>query len=831
MSLDLGTLTGYLELDGDKFDSVIDKMPDKLKGSGALMGVAAAGVAALVGAALSDGLLAAVDAEAATDKVTASLGLTESESARIGAVAGKLYADAYGESIEDVNAAVEDVVSGIDGMRGATEDALNDMTAKALNFAGAFEIETARSTQVVGQLLKSGLVKDADEAFDLLTATMQKVPKNVREDIMDAADEYGPFFASMGMDGAEAFNLLASSADKGMFGIDKAGDAVKEFTIRATDLGDTGAQDALSALGLSGQDMANQLLAGGETAAGAMDTIVGKLLSVKDPAEQAAMATALFGTPLEDLGKDSIPGFLAALGGANDVLGETAGAADAMGEALNGNAKTGWVQLQRTWDSIIGQAGGALLPVLSAVLDFLNENPAVLQVVATAVGILAAAFVGLTVATWAMNTALLANPITWIVLGIVALIAALVLLVANWDSVVAWISDVWGGFIGWFEGVMDGFLSWWDGLWSGLMSGIQAGWEAVVAWFEGIPGAVLAFFAGVGEWLLDVGRMLLEGLATGLALGIVAIHYFFTQFPIDVLNFLVGVGEWLVQAGIDLLTGLSNGIVAGWNFVVAWFQALPGRVLAFLVTVGTWLLTTGQSLLQGFLNGIAAGWNFVVSWFTALPGRVLAFLAAAGSWLISSGSNLINGVRTGIVNGWNAVVSWFRNLPNTILGFFAGAGRWLWDIGRNMIDGLLGGIRSLGSTIGNFFLDLLPDWIVGPFKAALGIHSPSTVFAEFGRNIVQGIPVGMDDEQDNLDRRVRDLVSVPDGSVGSQYPADVFGAQRGADGPVRVSLEGARFTFEVDGRQITGIIREQIADASEERRGELVNQVGGVVFS
>ena len=221
----------------------------------------------------------------------------------------------------------------------------------------------------------------------------------------------------------------------------------------------------------------------------------------------------------------------------------------------------------------------------------------------------------------------------------------------------------------------------------------------------------------------------------------------------------------------------------------------------------------------------------MVAWFQALPGRVLAFLAAAGTWLLSSGRNIINGVRTGIVNGWNAVVTWFRNLPNTILGFFAGAGQWLWDVGRNMIDGLLSGIRSLGSTIGNFFLDLLPGWIVGPFKAALGIHSPSTVFAEFGRNIVQGIPVGMDDEQSDLDRRVRDLVSVPDGSLGPDYPGSPFGPQTGADGPVRVSLEGARFVFEVDGRQITGIIREQIADASEERRGELVNQVGGVVFS
>lgn len=828
MSLDLGTLVGYLELDGEKFDSVIDKMPDKLKGSGAVMGVAAAGVAALVGAALTDGLLNAIDAEAASDKVAANLGLTEAESARIGGVAGQLYADAYGDSIEGVNEAVESVISSFDGMRNASAETVEATTAKLLDLQTAMGIDVARSAQVAGQAVKAGLAGDANEAIDLLTANLQRVPQAVREDLLDAVDEYGPILANMGFSGEEAFGMLAAAADKGAFGIDKTGDALKELSIRATDMS-TASVAAYEAAGLNAEEMAAKFAAGGETARSATDELVQALLGIQDPVAQSNAAIALFGTPLEDLGTQEIPTFLDNLAQVQDGFGETAGAAEAMGETLNGNAKTGWTQLSRTWDSIVGQLGSALLPVLSAVIDFLNENPAVLQIVAAAVGVLAAAFIGLTVATWAMNTALLANPITWIVLGIVALIAALVLLIANWDSVVAWISDVWGGFIGWFEGVMDGFLSWWGGLWDGLMSGIQAGWEAVVAWFEGIPGAVLAFFAGIGEWLLDVGRMLLEGLATGLAMGVIAVWYFFTQFPTDVLNFLVGVGEWLVQTGIDLLTGLANGIVAGWNAVVAWFQALPGYILAFLVAAGTWLLTTGQTLIDGLRNGIVNGWNAVVAWFQALPGVVLSFLAAAGSWLISSGSNLINGISTGIQNGWNSVVSWFTNLPNTILGFFAGAGRWLWDIGRNMIDGLLGGIKSLGSTIGNFFLDLLPDWIVGPFKAALGIHSPSRVFREFGRNIVQGIPLGADDEQANLDRRMRELVSVPDGSLGSGATSAVFGAQTPAESVTRVSLDGMRVTLLVDGREIVGIIREEIDDDRENRRTELVNGTGEVV--
>ncbi len=37
----------------------------------------------------------------------------------------------------------------------------------------------------------------------------------------------------------------------------------------------------------------------------------------------------------------------------------------------------------------------------------------------------------------------------------------------------------------------------------------------------------------------------------------------------------------------------------------------------------------------------------------------------------------------------------------------------------------------------------MPSWIVGPFKKALGINSPSTVFAGYGVNVVEGLANGI----------------------------------------------------------------------------------------
>lgn len=760
MALDLGELVAFLDLDTKKWDSSVDRMPGALSGKAAMFGAAGLIIGGVIAAALTKGLTDAMNFEDSLAQISGQLSLTEAESARVGAAAGRVYAENYGESVEQVQSVVGGIITQIEGMGEASNSTVDGMTAKVLNYASAFGFETSEAIAMVQQLMSSGLASSADEAMDLMTASMQRVPEALRGDMADAITEYGPLLADLGFNGVEAFDLLVSGAERGMYGIDKAGDAVKEFGIRATDMS-AASKGAYDALGMSQEDMTNKLLAGGDTAKDAFTTIVNGLLGIEDPAAQSQAALALFGTPLEDLGVKNIPTFLESLGSLGTGMQDTAGAAEAMGDKMGSSTASKMEAMNRQVEIMMAGLMEGLLPVLSAVFGFLADNPAVIQAVAIALGILAVAFLGVAAAMWAASLTPISLIIGAIIIGIGLLVAAIVWLVQNWDQVWATIAGLWEGFVGWFTGIVDGFISWWNDLWGGFGDGVAAGWEAVVAWFQNLPTAIGEFFLGVGEWLLDIGRMLLEGLATGIAMAVVAVWYFFTQFPTDLLNFLIGAGLWLIQTGTDILTGLWNGIVAGYEAVVAWFTALPGMILAFLITAGQWLLNTGISLIEGLRSGILNAWNAVVAWFNALPGVIVSFLAAAGQWLLASGRNIIEGARQGIVNGWNAVASWFQSLPGTIAGFFSGAGKWLWDMGRNIVQGLLDGIKSLGSTIGNFFLGLLPDWIKEPFKAALGIHSPSRVFAEYGRNTVEGYMAGIEKMQPDLDKRMGELVDTP----------------------------------------------------------------------
>jgi len=343
---------------------------------------------------------------------------------------------------------------------GIAEDAIEPTTEKVLNLAKAFEIDTARAAQVAGQAVTSGLAKDATNALDLLTVSMQKVPAAVREDLLDAVDEYGPFMSSIGITGERAFGLLTKSAEKGMYGIDKTGDALKEFGIRATDMS-TASKAGYDLLGMSQEKMTAELLKGGDAGAAAFDKIVNGLLGMKDPVKQSQAALALFGTPLEDLGVTEIPKFLGGLQNTKGALGEVAGATDQLGATLNDNAATKLEAFKRQAQAALVEQLAKALPAIEAIVGWMKEHGTAVQVIAVALGVLAVALGIATVAQWAMNSAMLANPITWIIVGIVALIAVIVLVATKTKFFQTIWSAVWGFMkaVGaWFAGPFANFF-------------------------------------------------------------------------------------------------------------------------------------------------------------------------------------------------------------------------------------------------------------------------------------------------------------------------------------------------------------------------------------
>jgi hypothetical protein len=309
-------------------------------GGGALAG-GLAGIGVAAGAALVGGITKSLETADLAATARASLGLSAADSSEIGQVAGDAFAKGYAGSMGEAIDAVEAIRSSLGDW--ADEDAMPRLTRDALNFAKVFGGEVSDSVSVVQNLIRNGIAKDGVEAFDLLTRAAQRTPKALRGEVGEAAEEYAQFFRQLGFTGPEMFDLLVRGARKGRYGIDKAGDSIKEFTVRAID-GSKSTENAFKDLGFESDDMARKFLAGGDKANKAFDQTVKALLKIKDPAKQARLALALFGTPLEDLSTAEIPDFLKSMDDLGSRMGNTKGAADRMNDALDTNARklTAW---------------------------------------------------------------------------------------------------------------------------------------------------------------------------------------------------------------------------------------------------------------------------------------------------------------------------------------------------------------------------------------------------------------------------------------------------------------------------------------------------------
>lgn len=704
----------------------------KLASAGAL---AAAAGAVGIGAALVSGLTKSLDISKANDKLAAQLGLNDKQAGVAGAAAGALYSNAYGENLDGVNEAVGAVMSSIGGMSTASQKDLEGITAKVLDLSTAFDVDVAEASASAGILMKSGLAADADEAMDLLVASMQKVPASVRGEVLPIMDEYSKHFAQLGIDGDDAMGMIVAASANGAIGMDKMGDAVKEFGIRSTDMSKTSG-DAYAALGLNQADMTAALLAGGDSAGEAFDTIVAGLNGMTDPVAQSQAALALFGTPLEDLSVTELPAFLDSLGGAAGGLGDVAGAADAMGATLNDNASTNLESFKRQISTaFVDFVGGKALPAVEKLAGFLAENvgPVLDEITGgiTAFGaawvyndgeVTSSGFPGFMerVGYWARqafdyvndtaipalrdfggflrdNAETIRNVAT--VLGVLllpALVRAGVLaLVSGGQQVAAWVMAQAGAIKAGLVYMAQGYLI--IGRWvamgaAAIVSAAQTAYVWALYKLEAIKGAA----SMVAQAARVVGGWVLMGVQSLLQAARMAAAWLIAMGPVG----------WVIAA----VVGLAALVIANWDKISEWTAKAWNAITSWVS--GAWSNITGA---------VRDGAEFVRAWVVAKVLELQARWNAIWGLISSTASAIWAGIKSAIYNAIVWVGTVILNTLDGIKSTWSTAWNWvkttvsnIWDGIKSVISNAWTGVKSTLQTL----IDFVRDKIGAAFGAA-----------------------------------------------------------------------------------------------------------------
>lgn len=227
---------------------------------------------------------------------------------------------------------------------------------------------------------------------------------------------------------------------------------------------------------------------------------------------------------------------------------------------------------------------------------------------------------------------------------------------------------------------------------------------------ETATNVIVGFIQGLGDnapRIINAGSEMLGKFLRGINIKIPNIVGTVAKLIVTFLNAVTSHIPKVVRSGINLIiTFLKQILLAVPRFVKAGVTV----VVAFLDGIGDAiprLVTAGLRLAKRFLFGIADG------------------LAGLGDLGFKTVIRFLNGVEKAIRDNFDDLVT-------------AGIG-----IADALIDGITQQFgfmaKPLKAAVEKVF-DLLPGWA----KKILGIHSPSTVFAEIGRNVMLGFITGVE---------------------------------------------------------------------------------------
>ena len=248
--------------------------------------------------------------------------------------------------------------------------------------------------------------------------------------------------------------------------------------------------------------------------------------------------------------------------------------------------------------------------------------------------------------------------------------------------------------------------------------------------FAKLPAIFTAVKTAMVAFNLVLAANPIGALITAIGLLVAGLIYFFTQtetgkkawaaFTQFLGDAWKNFSQFFVTLGQNIADGWKktvNGLGEIWQRIKEMFNA----AVQFITKI----------FMDWTIYGlIIKNWNNILSFFRGLWDNIIGFFRNALNFVVRLFMDwTVYGL---IIKNWDKIMSFFRNLPKQFVEF-----------GRNIIQGLLDGAGQLLPKIGEFFLSKIPGWIREPFKKALGIASPSKVFKEFGKNIIQGLVKGL----------------------------------------------------------------------------------------
>ncbi len=311
------------------------------------------------------------------------------------------------------------------------------------------------------------------------------------------------------------------------------------------------------------------------------------------------------------------------------------------------------------------------------------------------------------------------------------------------DAIVAF-SDFWVWFTDGWEQVFEDakppaekFWAWWS-----------EGWTKA---FDDAKPVVDGFF----DWLIGT-----EDTKLGEA-----------HFPLD------SFWEWFYGGWENCFASATAAITGFWNWFVGGWSGVFSSAMAAISGFFNWFISGWAGVFNDVRGALSSFWSWFTSGWAGVYNSARSALSSFLSWCTSTWRSLMNAITSAVNGGRGAVVAAFNGVINSARSAIQGSIPSFSSVGSAIINGIRNGIMNAAGSLASAAANAARN-ALNAAKAALGINSPSRVFAkEVGEPITEGMAVGITRTVGRVTKAVTNMTDAASATARSSVDVDAFGGR------------------------------------------------------
>lgn len=283
---------------------------------------------------------------------------------------------------------------------------------------------------------------------------------------------------------------------------------------------------------------------------------------------------------------------------------------------------------------------GILLLVLG-IKDLIENGYSMQAVIMVLIGAVAT-LIGV---IWLLNAAMLANPITWIVAGIMALVAAFVILWNECEGFRNFWINLWDK----IKNAVSVFIDWCKNAWQSIKTAVADG----VNWIkEKVLVPISNFYI---KWIkppvdkcIEIITKMVE-IVIGLYVGL---------FNLLVDKIIKPIAEWVSKT----VNNIKDWIKGAVDTIKGWFSGLWSKIKEIFSPVANFF----KSIWNNAFNAVKTVFSPIVNFFSGIWGKIKDKFS-------SLGTNIGDAISSAVKAGINGVISLIENSINSAISLINGA--------------------------------------------------------------------------------------------------------------------------------------------------------------